>query len=447
MTKLTKSFAQLAARAARDPSGTISVLAAMSLTAVIGFAGLGTEASFWYVQKRHMQSAADSASLSAASAVAAGETITAGTPATGTPVTAAQAVAAQYGFTDGTDGVTVTVNNPPSSGPNSGNASAVEVIISQPQPRLFSALFMSDGPTIGGRAVSLVNSTGGAMACLIALDTGNVIDINDSGTAHLNMPSCDMYVNSSNAGSALQMSGTAVINANASYVVGGASISGLAHLNDSAGTFLNTGAPTPDPYANVNIQSHSGCAQANPNVSGTGHNVTIQPGDYCSGITISGSSNNVTLSSGTYYLDGGSFNVSGNNTVTGTDVTIVLTNNGAAYATVNISGTSTLNLSAPSTGNYAGLAFFQDRGASSGTDSFSGTTNMNINGAIYFPKQTVNYSGGAATGGAQCTQLVAFKVSISGTTNFNSNCSGTGVVAAGNHGGHGGGSSKVVLAE
>src|SRR6185312_5548496 len=74
MTKLTKCFAQLAARAARDPSGTISVMAAISLTAIIGFAGLGTEASYWYVQKRHMQSAADSASFTAVADMKAGDT-------------------------------------------------------------------------------------------------------------------------------------------------------------------------------------------------------------------------------------------------------------------------------------------------------------------------------------------------------------------------------------
>ena len=445
MTKLTKSFAQLAAPAMRDRKGTISVLAAMSLTALIGFAGLGTEVSYWYVQQREMQNAADSASSAAVADLLAGDTF-----ASGSPTTAAKAVAAQYGFVDGTNGVTVAVNNPPASGPNSSNDNAVEVIISQPQQRLFSSLFMNSNPTIGGRAVSLSNTSGGASACLIALDTGNVIDINDSGTAQLNMPSCDMYVNSSNAGFALQMSGTAKINANASYVVGGASISGLAQLNDSNGTYLNTGDPTPDPYAGVQIQSHSGCAQSNPNVSGSGHNVTLQPGDYCSGITISGSGNNVTLSSGTYYLDGGSLNVSGTNTITGSNVTIVLTNNGATYATVNISGGSSITLSAPTSGNYAGLAFYQNRNApATGTDSFSGTSAMNITGAIYFPNQTVNYSGGAATGGAQCTQLVALKVSISGTTNFNSNCSGTGVVAAGNHGGQngGGGSSTISLVE
>src|SRR5512146_1172024 len=202
MTKLTKSLAQLAARAARDPSGTISVMAAISLTAIIGFAGLGTEASYWYVQKRHMQSAADSASFTAVADMKAGDTF-----ASGKPTAAAKAIAAQYGFVDGTSGVTVTVNNPPSSGPNAALASAVEVIISQPQQRLFTSLFMSSNPTIGGRAVSALN--GGGPPCVLALNDGNVTDLIVSGTPTLNIPGCDLYVNSSNAGGALSLSGTA----------------------------------------------------------------------------------------------------------------------------------------------------------------------------------------------------------------------------------------------
>ena len=51
---------------------------------------------------------------------------------------------------------------------------------------------------------------------------------------------------------------------------------------------------------------------------------------------------------------------------------------------------------------------------------------QNITGAIYFPKSTISYSGGASTGGAQCTQLVADKITFTGGSTFNSNCSSVG---------------------
>ena len=56
-----------------------------------------------------------------------------------------------------------------------------------------------------------------------------------------------------------------------------------------------------------------------------------------------------------------------------------------------------------------------------------GTGTQNVTGAVYFPKETVKYSGGASSGGAQCTQLVADQINFTGGSTFNSNCTGTGV--------------------
>jgi Flp pilus assembly protein TadG len=421
MTKLTKSFAQLAARAARDPSGTISVMAAISLTAIIGFVGLGTEASFWYVQKRHMQSAADSASFTAVADMKAGDTF-----ASGKPTAAAKAIAAQYGFVDGTSGVTVTVNNPPSSGPNATLASAVEVIISQPQQRLFTSLFMSSNPTIGGRAVSALN--GGGTPCVLALNDGNVTDLIVSGTPTLNIPGCDLYVNSSNAGGALSLSGTAQVNANSTHVVGGISISGNASLNDSHGTFDNTGAPVPDPFASASFTMPGGCDQTNFSANSS---QTVNPGVYCSGFNLT-SGAVITINPGIYYINQGTFTIHGGASLIGTGVTIVLTGSGGSYATVDINSSAVVNLNnctpTPCPGPIDGLAFFQDRNAPvsppvGNGNTFNGGSTMNINGGIYFPNQRVTYTGGAETGGSQCTQLVANTIKITGETNFSGDCS------------------------
>ena len=121
-------------------------------------------------------------------------------------------------------------------------------------------------------------------------------------------------------------------------------------------------------------------------------------------------------------MSGGStFNATGG-------VTIVLTSStGSNYATADISGGTYVNITAPASGPTAGLAFFQDRNApSNGTDSFSGGATQNITGAIYFPNQDVNYSGGTATGGSQCTQLIAYTMTFSGGSTFNNNCAGVG---------------------
>src|SRR5437764_14063720 len=52
-------------RLLRNRSGATAVAIALALTAVLGFAGLGTEAASWYYTKRNMQSAADAAAATA----------------------------------------------------------------------------------------------------------------------------------------------------------------------------------------------------------------------------------------------------------------------------------------------------------------------------------------------------------------------------------------------
>src|SRR5579872_2992257 len=98
-------LARHALRLLSDRKGGVAVMTAMSLTSLLGFAGLGTEATLWYVAKRNMQGATDAAAYTAAIAEGAGQDGTAFTAA-------AKAVAKQYGFADGSGGVLVTVNNP-----------------------------------------------------------------------------------------------------------------------------------------------------------------------------------------------------------------------------------------------------------------------------------------------------------------------------------------------
>jgi Putative Flp pilus-assembly TadE/G-like len=416
LTRLTKPLSAFAALTARDRSGSISVMAALSLTALVGFAGLGTEVGFWYVKQQQMQSAADTAAFTAAEALKKGETI-----ASGTPQADARAVAATYGYFDHVSNMNVDVHSPPQSGPYASNSSAIEVIINGPSPRLFSALFMNSNPIIGARAVAVL-SGGNGTPCVMALNEGNVNDLTVSGNPTLNIPGCDLYVNSSNATNALNLSGTSIINAKSTYVVGGLKQSGTAQLLGNQ--YLNTGSPEADPFADASFSTPPGCDQTNWSQPGA---TTINPGVYCGGMTIN-SGAVVTMNPGVYYINGGSFKINGGGTLTGDGVTIVLTGSAGSYSTVTINGGAVVTLNETTPGPIDGLAFFQDRNApvSNGlglpVNTFNGDSNMNINGGIYFPNQLVKYSGGAETGGAQCTQLIGYMISITGETNFSGNC-------------------------
>jgi Flp pilus assembly protein TadG len=419
-------------RLVRDRKGAIAVMTALTVTSLLGFAGLGTDATLWFVAKRNLQGAADAAAYSASTAFAAGANSTA-------YGNAAKAVAAQYGFTNGTNGVSVTVNSPPASGSYTTSSSAIEVVISQPQPLFFSSLFLNTQPTASSRAVALEGTS--SDGCVMALDKGDVTDgLGDSGTGKLTLNGCTIYVNSSSA-SALQMSGSASIKALAAYIVGNYSMSGTASFTTTNG--ITTGATAaPNPYAGVKVPTFSGCNSTGVSVSGGTKNLTASTYGgtmvICGNLTTSGLAT-LNLGPGTYILDSGSFSVSGTSTVTGTGVTIILTSSKSTYGTATISGGTTVTLTAPTSGALSGLALFQDPKASGGTNSLSGASGQNITGAIYFPDEAVSYSGGSTTGtAAKCTQLIGLTLTFSGTTTFNSTCSGVGIA------GVGGGATKLV---
>jgi Flp pilus assembly protein TadG len=420
----------------QDRSGATAVAIALALTGLAGLGGLATDCASWYFTSRTMQSAADAAAYTAAVAKASSESTT-------DLINEAKWVAASsgYNFVNGSNGTTVTVNNPPASDSHTSDSAAVEVIISQPQTALLSSLFLSSGPTITRRSVATAGISGSG--CVLTLDRGNVQDLTDSGNSTLNLNSCSIYINSDDASGALTMSGNSTINTNSAYVVGGVSTSGNASLNTTNGT--HTGATAiNDPYASVAVPSDptaTGACTSNSQPFSGGTLPAKDANGYvvlCNGINL-GSNTSVTLPAGVYIMyggaNGGGFSIGGNATLTRTaGVTIVLTGSGSNYATVNIGCNANVSITAPTTGATEGLAFFQDRNAPSNSNnaaSFSGNGTLSVTGAIYFPNNGVTVSGNGGVMSATCTQLVAYTATFSGNSGFNNNCSGVGVQSFG----------------
>src|SRR4029077_5357955 len=126
---------------------------------------------------RSMQVAADSAVATAAVELAAATT-SGGTPTSDQLRNAGRPGAPTFNFRDGTSNTTVSVNNPPNTTTNLTACTApftsfncyVEVIISQPQTPLLSAVFMSTGPTITARAVAKANMNVTDTGCVVTLN-------------------------------------------------------------------------------------------------------------------------------------------------------------------------------------------------------------------------------------------------------------------------------------
>jgi hypothetical protein len=119
---------------------------------------------------------------------------------------------------------------------------------------------------------------------------------------------------------------------------------------------------------------------------------TVSPGTYSS-ISISGTGkgNTVVFSSGTYIIDGaGGLTIPGNATISGNGVTFYFTGS----ATINMTGTPSIQLTPPSSGQYAGILMYQDPADTNTTGpSFGGNTGSNFGGVLYFPKDKVTFYG------------------------------------------------------
>src|SRR5208282_3076771 len=152
---------------------------------------------------------------------------------------------------------------------------------------------------------------------------------------------------------------------------------------------------------------------------------TLNPGTYCNGITISGATN-VTFNPGTYILMGGGLNVTNASILKGSGVTFFLTQGlGYSYGPLSISASVVATLSAPTSGPYYGILFWQDRSIGTGkaANTATGSSASSLQGVLYFPTTALTFSGAAA--GGNCLIIVADTISLTGAAALGNTCSGT----------------------
>jgi Flp pilus assembly pilin Flp len=415
LPRSVRGYARTGATAAfafrRDESGVTAVSFAILSTVALGFGGLAIDLGTAYQSRQNLQNAADSAAFSAATALVSGES---------TATDQAAAIAARYGLVHGSGGTVVAINRPPASGPFAGALMSVEVILRKPAKRFLSGLFVSADSLIQARAVSRVNP--GVDGCVVGLSGRVVIS-----SATVSLMACSLYSNAAGA-NAFEMSGTASFQGSAVSVVGGTTIGSNSTITATNGIRTQQ-QPITDPYSDVPVPPYSGCTYNSGTLaSGTYGGSYSSPVVFCNGLLLN-SGVTVRFNPGIYIIDRGEFRINGGATLTGTGVTIILTSStGSNYAVLNINGQSSVSLSSPATGPTAGLVFYQDRRAPAGVENvLNGGTGQALQGAIYFPRQIVRFTGGSSSTTGACTQLIAAEVILRGQSNFQMNCSGTGV--------------------
>ena len=379
-----------------DKRGNALLIAGAGLPMLIGAAGLASDTIQWSLWKRQLQRAADSAAIAGVYAKMHTQDVNAA-------VTYDLGKNNQVGYAL----LTTPVVSYPASGTDYNNAVAVE--LKMEHKLNFSSLFMSAPPTI------VANASAGAVAsgeyCAQAQINTNATGITAGGNTTVNLK-CGMITNSTSMDAAVAFGSSSVT---ASPV---AAVGGLDTTDNwaSGTTLLPFTLAQPDPFADINAPTIP--SPCNAKIQDNPKDVSTPAAGCYSAMTIKG---NVTLS-GTYIVTG-DIDIQAQAEVTCASCTIILTNSTPANTgTVTINGGAKMNLTAPDSGTYKGILFYQDRGASTANiNKINGNSSSFYKGAFYFPHQQVEYTGTAGLV-FECVKLVTWQLTFMGNSKLNNNC-------------------------
>jgi hypothetical protein len=396
-----------------DERGAVSVIMGFLLIPLVGALAVGFEVSNWYLITRGMQNAADAAAMAAATNGGSNYDVE------------ARAVAAQYGFVNGTNNITIAVANTAPC-PGGGN-NCYSVTISGFMPLLLSQVVGYRGDaTLNGAAAKQLGSSSiaghpGAPVsfCLLALGPQG---IRTNGAPKANM-NCNVMSNSGATCNGHNL---------------GAPIGAASNTNNGCGVIAYSNVPavtdTYAPFASkIPADSCGGSYPQEPGKKGTplpasnqwSGSKSLPSGDtkICGDLQLTG---NVTIDtplggSGSVLtifngqLDTNGYTIS---TTNGSGLTVVFSGDNGSYTHAPTGG-GTIDIAAPTSGPWSGVAIYQDPKLTSGVDiSAAGNSPAwDITGLVYLPNSSVTFSGAVnkAGFGKSCFVLVVKDITVNGT--------------------------------
>jgi Flp pilus assembly protein TadG len=400
----------------RDKRGNALIMAGAALPLILGSAGLASDTIEWALWKRQLQRAADSAATAGVYAIVGDE---------GSRTNVASAVDKDLNYNNHIAYTYTKTVGAPTSGTYASDPRAVQVQLSVQKKLSFSGLFMSFTPTITASAIATVVPNGDY--CVISLEDQSVTGIDATGSTNVNL-GCGMITNSVSMSAAVA-SGSSSVTASPIAAVGG--IPASTHWG--TGTVLQPFTlAQADPFAGVNPTTPSSCNGAKSsqpsdhwtdttNATATTSDDALTPGCYA-GMNLKG---DVTLMPGVYYIDGGDFQVNSGAVINCSGCVIVMSNrdpSSNSIGDVDLNGNATINMTAPDTGTFKGILFYQDRRATSDNDiKINGDSSSKFQGAFYFPKADLTFNGNAGMV-TSCMQIVAKDVTFTGNSAISNSC-------------------------
>jgi Flp pilus assembly protein TadG len=382
---------------------------------LLGSLGAALESAYWYMDKRGMQNAADAAALAAATDGTSNYKATIG------------AIASQYGYVNGANNATIeSANSVTCPGTGATNCYRVNITYKQALYVLPVLGFRGDS-TVGNMPAQTLRAS--AIAKPTTTERGYcILALNTLGTALL-----------ANGGPKANLSGCNTMS-NASAQCNGHDLGadyGDAHITDNGcGVVQTSNVPiVADPYAGLasNIPPDT-CGGSYPQEPAKNKGTPLPASNQWTGTkNLSGNvqmcgdlqlTGDVTINApdnAVLVIRNGQLDTNGHTikTASGSAMTVVFTGDNSTTASHIPTGGGTLDIKAPTTGPWSGVALYQDPNLTSGLDmSDAGNSpTWNLTGLVYLPHANVTFSGAVnkSSNGASCFALVVGDITINGT--------------------------------
>jgi hypothetical protein len=414
----------------KNQRGQAAIFLTMSIPLTFGMMALVIDLGWCYWRTEACKTAASAAAIAAATGARTATNFTCGTGVTctasgttyltcpGSPTAPASSnlqsgclYAMQNGYTAGGNSgrqnvryAAYTTGNPVSGYvPNYW----VRFVVTENIPTVFAEFLGQSWQVVSAAGTAAVFKAGGG-ACVYALNTSAAGAITLSGSTNLQV-TCGIWDNST-ASNSLNCSNNTNLNAGTSKIT-------LAGGNACGGTVspapLTYQPATPDPFYSVPPPADKNRCDSNGINAG---DTIVMPADgtfeVCGNIGLN-SNKTTTFPAGMYYVKNGNVDWE-NGTVQGAGVTFFMT--GSSSGSITVNGNVNVSISAPTSGTYHGMVFYQDRSlASPPNHTFNGGAGMNFRGSIYLPGSFVKYAGGSAS---SVTALIADTITFTGGAYF-----------------------------
>ena len=352
---------------ARCERGTIAIIAAVALPALLFVTGVAVDFGMMSRQRSILQTIADGAVVAATRELAISSSNAGQIRAVADTYVSAEGKRADGGFQ-----APVVVDALVDS-----QAGTVTAVVEQQWQPFFAHLLDASVTPIVVRATAQIMTAEDVCILGLAKDAPRTVFVDHS--ARITGNDCGVYSNSKDT-DAIRADDSGAISASLICAVGGVSGSGSAF--------------SPQPTTDCPPVYDPMVARPEPTVGGCDHSgmeiededKTLYPGVYCGGLEINGNSK-VTFSEGIYIISGGMFHVHGKAEVSGTHVAFYLAD---AAATFEFNADTTVSLTAPKDGPMAGILFFDTRSATVGRKHVINSNNAHtLVGTFYLPKSTL----------------------------------------------------------